>query len=741
MTHVHHRFATRQTLVLSLLIVPTLAAAQTSSQDRFRDRKQAQAVRMAEDQSITLDGRLDEPAWQAALPIADFIQREPTNGAAATERTEVRILYDRGRLYLGVECFDSEPDRIISVQKQRDQNFDGDDRFMWSLDPYFDGRSGYSFTITPSGAMGDALLVVGQRGTAALNVAWDGIWNARVRRHDRGWTAEIVLPFRTINFDPDAPAWGANFQRTIRRKNEDALWSGWDLNQDLNRMGSAGALVGITGVSQGFGLDVKPYVLGRSAKLGENAPSTVTGQAGVDLFYSVTPQLKANFTVNTDFAETEVDDRQVNLTRFPLFFPERREFFLEGSSFFDFAREGGVGLIPFFSRRIGLTDKGLPQRIDYGVKLTGQSGAQDIGALQVRTGAEHDLLGEDFTVVRARRRLLSESLLGALYTRRSTRGSAIPDRHTAGVDMALETSKFRGNQNLLVAGFFLWTTNLEHNGGSTARGLRIDYPNERWDAQMTYREIQPSYSPAVGFLERRGYRRFHPQVTFRPRPRNNTLIRRYTFVVDLDNYTDNLNKGNALLERFWRLTPFGAEFQSGDLVTFRVFRRRELLENDFRVGGGILLPKGNTYDSTRYNVNARTAGQRMITANGTVEWGDFYSGRRRQYQIQLAVRPHPGLVATLSGDWNRVELAEGSFSTRVLRGVLNTQFSPWISLAQNIQYDTVSAVVGWQSRLRWIVKAGNDVYVVFGNDWVDTATGFVTVNRSLTSKINYTHRF
>ena len=264
MSHFPHRFSFWWTFVLWLSIVPAVANAQTTSQDRFRDRKQLQASQMREGDSIVLDGRLDEPAWQAAPPVSDFMQREPVNGAPATERTEVRILFDRDRLYIGVECFDSEPDRIIAVQKQRDQNFDGDDRFMWSLDPYFDGRSGYSFTVTPSGAMGDALLVVGQRGTAALNVAWDGIWNARVRRHDQGWTAEIVLPFRTINFDPNAPAWGANFQRTIRRKNEDALWSGWDLNQDLNRMNSAGALVGIAGVSQGFGLDVKPYALGRS---------------------------------------------------------------------------------------------------------------------------------------------------------------------------------------------------------------------------------------------------------------------------------------------------------------------------------------------------------------------------------------------------------------------------------------------------------------------------------------------
>jgi Domain of unknown function (DUF5916) len=278
---------------------------------------------------------------------------------------------------------------------------------MWSFDPYFNGRSGYSFTITASGAMGDAL-ILGLR-TNNLNTAWDGIWDGRVRRHDQGGTAEIEIPFRTINFDPRAAAWGANFQRSIGRKNEDALWNGWARNTELNRMANAGEMTGIEDVSQGFGLDVKPHILGRYSALGENAPAQATKSAGVDLFYSITSQFKANFTVNTDFAETEVDDRQVNLTRFPLFFPERREFFLGGSSFFDFGRDCGRTVKPFFNRQIGLSTARTPQKIDYGAKLTGQIGAYDLGVLRVRTGAENGSAGEDFTVVRSRRRLFNES--------------------------------------------------------------------------------------------------------------------------------------------------------------------------------------------------------------------------------------------------------------------------------------------------------------------------------------------
>src|SRR5262245_49305651 len=317
------------------------------------------AYRMADDVRITLDGQFDEPVWRNAVPASDFVQQDPENGQPATEPTEVRIIYNREALYMGVTCFDSEPDRWLGYQRRRDEFLQADDRFMWNIDTFNNQQSGYFFEMNPSGLMGDAL-----RGSNFSNRQWDGIWNAKARRSEIGWTLEIEIPFRTLNFDPAAEAWGINFQRTVRRKNEESVWTGWLRNQGLNRLSNAGLLTGLRDISGGHGLDVKPYAIGTSEAFPGRGDTRNHNKAnaGFDVFYSPTPRLRTNLTVNTDFAQTEVDQRLTNLTRFPQFFPEKRDFFLDGSTFFDFqSNSGDNSLLPFFTRRIGLDANGNPQ--------------------------------------------------------------------------------------------------------------------------------------------------------------------------------------------------------------------------------------------------------------------------------------------------------------------------------------------------------------------------------------------
>ena len=293
------------------------------------------AVRMSAEESIVVDGRLDDAVWARATPATDFIQLDPLNGSPATERTEVRILYNGTSLYMGVTCFDSEPTRLLRFQRRRDEGLPSDDRFMWVIDPFLTGQNGYFFETNPSGLMADSLLSQGVQ-----NREWDGIWLLRVQRTDIGWTLEIEIPFNTLNFDPNGAAWGINFQRTVRRKNEESLWNGWARNQGLQRFSNAGLVLGMNdNVSQGIGLDIRPYGVATSGALpGLGKPETVNkGKAGLDVFYNFTPGLRANFTLNTDFAQTEVDQRLVNLTQYPLFFPEKRTFFLEGQNLFEFA--------------------------------------------------------------------------------------------------------------------------------------------------------------------------------------------------------------------------------------------------------------------------------------------------------------------------------------------------------------------------------------------------------------------
>ena len=616
---------------------------------------------------------------------------------------------------------------------------------MWIIDTFLDGRTGYFFEMNPSGLMADALL-----GVNGQNRQWDGIWNARARRSEIGWTLEIEIPFRTLNFDSNNDTWGINFQRTVRRKNEESIWSGWARNQGLRRMNNAGLVTGIREVSQGRGLDIKPYGLFTSeSNPGGGSPGTVLdGNAGLDLFYNPTPLLRTNLTINTDFAQTEVDQRQVNLTRFSLFFQEQRDFFLDGAIFFDFGsveaqtfggRGGGDRILPFHSRRIGLSADRAPQKIDFGTKITGQMGDQDVGILHVRTGSGEGLLSEDFTVARVKRRLLQQSYVGAMYTRRDPRegGNA---QQTAGLDARFSTSDFLGSQNLETTLWLLNATNDEASSGNTAYGGRVNYPNDRWDMSFAATEVQENFSPDVGFVTRTAFRKYRPSIQFAPRPANNRYIRQITFRGSLDVRTD---LRNDLLERNVNVTLLQLSLHSQDFVLLGANQQFVRLEEPFEIEDGVTLPLGETFTFTRFRAFGQTANRRVLAVNGRYETGDFFSGTRTEKNVTLTVRAGTGMIFSVNGQWNSVELPEGSFTTQLYRVISETQFSPFIALVNNIQYDSQSAVLGWQARFRWIVTPGNDLYVVYTHNWLDDPqlSRFSTLNRSLASKVLYTYRF
>ena len=727
-------------LLFSSGLIGPDARAQQADLSGVEGRRVMRALRLARGESIDLDGRLDEAIWQRTDPATDFIQVEPANGAPATERTEVHIVFDENNLYMGMISFDSDPDGLRANTMMRDDALSSGDRFMWVFDTYLDERSGYFFEINPAGSMGDSLVLAG----GGQQRAWDGIWTARVVRSEVGWVAEIEVPFRTLNFNPNGQGWGVNFQRTVRRKNEESIWNGYARNQNLQTMSNAGLVVGLSDVSQGVGLDLQPYIVGSAASApGRGQPgNTYTGAVGGDLIYNLTPNLRANFTINTDFAETEVDDRQVNLTRFPLRFPEKREFFLEGSSFFGLSGFGDA----FFSRRIGLNE-GQPQRIDYGVKLTGQAGAQDIGVLQVRTAEEGGRLGEDFTVLRARRRFLSESFFGLLYTRRAGREAELPkpatsqssDLHTFGFDVRMATRRFLGNKNLEFESHYVRTSNPGDIGRNARYGAEINYPNDVIFASADFTETQADFDPAVGFIARTGTKDLEGNFQFRPRPDNNPWIRQFEFGVDYIGTTDGRNE---LLTRQVEINVFEFNTHWGDSLGFEVTRNFERLEEDFRMqGGAVVLPAGGMYGFTRYDVEARMGNGRRVALVGIVNWGGYLSGTRRNFTPRITLRPRIGLLIDLNGQWSRIELPEGSFSTSVLRGRVDSQLSPWISLSNTAQCDTVSRVIGWQGRLRWILKPGNDLYFVYTHNWQEDPAGIRTIDRKAASKIVYTHRF
>ncbi|MGE0812717.1 MAG: DUF5916 domain-containing protein [Vicinamibacterales bacterium] len=716
------------------------------------------AAPLHEGEVIALDGILDEPVWKRAVPATDFRQRDPRPGAPATERTEVRIAIDGRRLLLGVICYDSEPDRLLANQMQRDEPLSGDDRFMWGLDTYLDGRTGYFFEINPAGAMGDGL-VTGPGGSgggrgggggggqfgAPMNKSWDGIWIARVRRNATGWTAEVEIPFRTLNLNAASDEWGVNFQRTVRRKNEESLWTGWQRTEGLLRMSNAGRLRGVHVESHGLGLEVKPYGIASVGSAPGSGLPAATGDAsaGMDVFYNVTPGLRANFTVNTDFAETEVDQRRTNLTRFPLFFPERRGFFLEGSSFFDFPPGDGS---PFFSRRIGLND-GQPQRVLLGAKLTGQIGQQDVGVLHVRTGEDDGapgtdtrLAAEDFTALRLKRRLGRQSFAGLLYTRRAgvDGASGLVDQHTLGYDVTFSTPSFLGsNKNFETGGYFIHTTGLaDVAGGSNAYGARVVYNNEPLSTSVFFREVDPAYDAAVGFTPRVNFRRWNSRLEYAPRI-NRGGVRELQFGANMELST---LPDNTLITRQFFLTPLEVLFESGDRLQAQVFQVTEQLEVDFEIDDGILLPFGSRYAWRRQQLTFDSAENRPISTRAEYSFGDFYSGSRREFNLNVRLRPKAGVYLQATTEFNDVHLAEGAFTTKLYRLDGSVQFSPWISLTNNVQFDTQSQSLGWQMRFRWIRRPGNDLFVVYTHNWLDSDR-WTTLDRKAAVKLVQTFRF
>ncbi len=739
-------------LVLFGTLLPMNEPASAQSQSSLRARA------LDASHSIQLDGRLDEAAWQQTLPDTAFTQQEPVEGGPPSERTTIRIVYDEDALYIGVELFYSNPSDIQAQQLRRDAPLSSDDRLMWTLDPYNDGRNAYFFETNPLGLRGDGLLSTGQGSN--LNKSWDGIWDVETRRHDDGWTAEIRIPFRTLQFNPEQTTWGFNLQRTIRVKNEEILWTGFERDQGLFRPRFAGEVRNVRGRASGIGLDVTPFGLSRSTRTWAdetgaetNGDTETTLDAGGDLSYAFTPGLRTAVTVNTDFAEVEVDQRRVNLTRFPLFFPEKRDFFLESSDLFQFAPSSGQN--PFFSRRIGL-EGGTPVPILAGGRLNGRMGDYNVGLIQVRTregeGAGEngeDLPPEDFTAGRVIRNLGAESQVGVLYTRRATHDRGGPfarfsNRHTAGTDLELGTSKLFGDKNFQFQAFFLWHNSpLKADTSSwhqrTTRGVRFNYPNDPWVGHMSYREFGADYDPAVGFVQRRGFRRLQPTVGYEPVFENHPYVRQMEFSVRFEYLTDlALNPETINLT----LTPLDVRFTTDDSFEAQAAYDFERLDAPFDIlrDGSIVIPPG-TYRTLGVEAEAETAAYRPVSAEAEVEYGGFWSGTQTEYELGATARPLPGISMGLDWEHNRVRLAEGDFNTHVFRFDGGLDLTPDLSLTSQLQYDNLTERLGLFARLRWIVKPGSDLYLVYTHNWQSLERDrFSPQSAEVAAKLTYTIR-
>lgn len=710
---------------------------------------------------ITVDGFLNEPVWISSPKIGDLIQQQPDAGRSPTEPTDVTLLRDDDNLYIGVYAYDSEPQGVVATQMARDTGMQSDDQIEILLDTFRDQRTAFYFATNAAGAFVDGLVFA----DGELNREWDAIWHVRTTRTNQGWIAEFAIPFKSLSFPATSSVWGFNVARRISRKLEDDRWSGARFETRFFQVSEAGEITNLQGLTQGIGLDVRPFLAGRWLHFGRTGDDDFSRKPGLDVFYNFTPNLKLTATFNTDFGETEVDARQINLTRFSLLFPEKRSFFLEGAGVFSFASVdpnppggipgAGADLFPFFSRQIGLLG-GQEVPLQAGVKLMGTIGRTEVGVLDVRTGELREGAtpladNENFFVGRIKRNLFQQSYVGAIFTNgHPARGRT---GQTYGADVRLATSRFLGrSRNLVVTAYGvksdvkddMTSDNGPRSGKNWSYGFSAHYPNDKIVAQVALREIQENFNPALGFVQRRNTRLLRIGASYNPRPRFFNIQQAYHDVF----YTQFTRLDNNQVES-WDLyiALFDWHLRSGDSVhsLVDVNPTYERLFEPFAIAPGVVLAPGD-YRFVRYRTNVMSANRRRISGGMTFGWGEYWSGMAEQVTASFSYRLPPQFTISLSTNQTFARLPEGQFIARIFTSNVNYALSPFLSFSNLIQYDNRSRNLGWQSRVRWTLEPGNDLFFAFNQGWVqeedqNRSLRFRTQDTKLSAKFQYSYRF
>jgi hypothetical protein len=656
--------------------------------------------------TVAIDGRLDEVAWQTAEPIDGFTQSDPVEGAAPSVRTTVRVLAGPKALVIGIVCEEPDRDRIVSFSVRRDAALAAEDHIRVVLGPFLDGRSGYVFAVNPSGSRYDGLI---QPGGESDDPDWDGIWEAATARGPSGWSVEIHIPVQTLSFRPGLDQWHFNVQRRVQRSLETIRWASPARQYQVTQTSRAGLLTGLPDFSVGVGLTTRPAV---TMGGGIPAPSAAVDgefQPSLDVSQRLGANLLASGTVNTDFAETEVDTRRTNLTRFPLFFPEKRTFFLEGSDIFAFGLGLGQQVIPFFSRRIGLVEN-QEEPILAGAKVNGRISDTNVGGLAVHTDDRGPVrTGATMAAARVKQNLWAESSVGAIVTA----GDPM-DRHgswLAGADFTYGTSRFRGGRNLLVGAWGLTTERRGLGTDTNAYGMAIDYPNDLWDINFIYKRIGRDFDPSLGFVPRRAVQLINGQWNNRTRMSRSPIQQLFhqfqpSLALDLAGKWESYQVFIA---------PVNWRFRSGDRFEVNANPTGERLVAPFEVSPGVVIAPGS-YHWRRYRIEAGTAQKRPIYAQVAWWFGGFYSGDLDQIQWTGAWNPTPILTVEFSGEHNRGTVDTGAFVQTIVGTRLRINFSPKLEAASYTQYDTVTDSIGINSRLRWTFQSVGDIFVVYNHN-------------------------
>ena len=686
-------------------------------------RATVRAVRLTE--PLRTDGALDEGVYETVPAISGFIQQQPDEGAPATERTEAWVFFDASNVYVSARVWDSSPEsRWVANEMQRDSfQLVLNDYFSVVFDTFYDRRSGIGFLVNPLGGFMDYEIT----DEGFPNSDWNTLWDTRTGRFDGGWTVEIEIPFKSLRFRPGAAQiWGMQLVRSVQWKNESSFVTPIPISGPPGdfRLSAAATLTGIEVPGGNRTFEVKPYAIGSSATDVNAVPPISNdgeGNFGFDVKYGVTQNLTADFTYNTDFAQVEVDEQQVNLTRFSLFFPEKREFFLEGRGIFDFGRAagggggffGGAAPTLFFSRRIGL-ERGQTVPILAGGRLTGKAGKFSIGAVSIQTddSTSASTVGTNFTVLRVKRDILRRSRIGAIFTGRSVSTVGPGTNEVYGLDAA-----FSFYDNVNFNGYYARTRTTGLEGDDASYQAAFNYDGDLYAVQVDHLRVGDNFNPEIGFVRRDDFRRTFASAQYSPRPRSIEMIRQFTWGGSIDYFENGAGQVETRIEQ----ARFQIAFENGDGFSLGAQRSYELLDRPFPIAPGVTIPVG-AYDFQDALASYTMGTQRRLSGTVSIQRGGFFNGHITSFgyrQGRIEITPQLSFEPGISV--NRIDLPEGLFTTNLVTSRVTYTLTPRVFFGGLLQYNSSNNTLGTNLRLRWEYQPGSELFVVY-NDQRDTAT-------------------
>ncbi|MFZ4740893.1 MAG: DUF5916 domain-containing protein [Bacteroidales bacterium] len=711
----------RRLIIYIFALLPLLVFSQKSKPDTLSA--------FYTEEKINIDGHFNEISWHNAMRISNFTQREPEEGKAVSEHTYAAMLYNKNTLYIGLWGYDSHPEKMLAKDMARDGRWGTSDNFEINISTFNDNRNSFLFVVTPSGLRGDALIT--DEGTG-FNEDWNSVWDVAVQRNDSGWFAEIVIPFSTLKFPENtSQVWGLNIERNIKYKKEQASWQGWSRNYSIFKISQGGTLVGLENIKGNQNIELKPFLTtGVQKQTNEKLDKTL--KVGGDVNISFTPTTKLNLTVNTDFSQVESDRSPINLSRFSVYMPEKRAFFIENKDLFEFNMMGG--LYTFYSRRIGINNREQIPIIG-GVKLTGKEKHTNFGILSMQTSKKNGIPSENYSVIRVKQDISHQSNIGFISTAKNEKDHY---NYMYGVDLNYATSKLFKNKNLQMGASVAQTQTKDgDNKKNFAHEIYLIFPNDFMSASFFKSSVQRGFNPEIGFKQRDNYNSYFAALEIKPRPKFIPWIKQLFFKpIDIAYYLSDDSKTLESVQ--YNIKPLGITTKSGETFAFNFVKTFENLISDFNIFDSINIPKGE-YWYNHYQIDFSTYQSRRFYVSTYFGWGKFFAGTKTETYINVCWYPNKHFNITADWTRNEVYFPQGNFITNDIGSCIEYAFTPKLNNSIYGQWNTDSKEILLNYRINWIPIIGSDFYFVVNQRIKTNAGNFELGNLTLLAK--YIWRF